>query len=146
MRILRATLVFKRMDGIKDKFDCFSVGGFEAISKDGRKYQFDFDSMEGYFDEDKGEVTCFLTHFNAEDYYEEENRKRGVDSKEINGEFIRDSQLIEVFYEAFNDHEEDEVIPLDLIHFELLEDGISYRFPKEDLEKFNEKYALYRQL
>ncbi len=136
---MKASIVLKRVDGKKEKFKNFSIGGFTAVSQDGREFHFDFDMMEGSFVD--CEVICWLRDFNTEDF-EDHNKENKVKSSEITGEFIANSKLTEVFYEAFND-DEDEVIPLDVIRFEIY-DGEAYSFSKEALEEFNRDYAHYK--
>lgn len=112
---MKALIVLKRVDGKKEKFKNFSIGGFRAVTQEGREFQFDFDMMDGSFID--CEVICWLRDFNAEDF-EEQNKENNVKSSEITGEFIVNSKLTEIFYEAFND-DEGEVIPLDVIRFEI---------------------------
>jgi hypothetical protein len=153
--ILRAELIFvSKFPMKKVDLEIFSIGGFSSITPDGRTLCFDWDSSaSGVKELENGhiEITCDMREFNEEDFVGC-NLKEGIKEEEVTPDFIINSELTEVFYEAFANEVEDPLIPLVLKEFTLWQwndekqDYDSYSFTDEALEKFEREHALHVEL
>lgn len=111
---MRCSIEFKA----DKKPENLSVGGFSAISKDGRKYDFDFLFFTGDCSkiEDGYIISVDLYHLDK-DFIEENNES--VSINEITPSFIANSEITEIAYSAEDTNENP--ISLKLISLELIE-------------------------
>lgn len=136
--ILRGYLEFRSIEVVTvEKPKIYTVGGFSAISADGRPYIFDWEeSSSGARIEDgklfmDSELKCF-----DEEYFKDSNAEVSLD--EITPEFIATSKLTEAFYECYSDEYEEDFIPLELVSFNLCTENSEKAFSEEQLNAFNE--------
>lgn len=144
---LKAEIILRSIEPLSEKPAIFSIGGFSAISKDGRSFGFDWnESATGCTHDDQGRMlfTADLKDFETE-CYEEENLKTGVKPEDLTVEFIVVSRLTEVFYECYPTQDESNFTPLELVSFRIFEwverdDYKGYKgdkFPDEEIARFN---------
>jgi hypothetical protein len=138
----------------KDELQIFSIGGYSATSKDKRKFAFDWYEMSAGTENDENGhlvINCELKDFEIEDY-KEMNLENNVEQSELTPEFIVSSSLEELYYEAFNDEINGDLIPFDLVEFSILvwdndkNDYTVFDFSEEQIKDFNENYSHYKEV
>lgn len=145
---MEANIILKSVNPRDAKPAIFTIGGYGAISKDGKQYDFDWNEMRANCSFKDGFliVDCDLNDFD-DDSYLEENLKNNVSQKEITADFITSSKLIEVFYECYNTDldADNDLIQLDLLEFNIYCDrrkDCEKSFPKEELDRYNQESRL----
>jgi hypothetical protein len=133
----------------------YSVGGFTAISKDGREYCFDWNEGESWVSHDDQERLVIETQskFFANDLYDESNLEAGINPEELTPEFITSSKLTEVFYECFptlDDELTGVYLPMEPIEFKLIEydakteKSNEAEFPIKELQRYQKENAYFK--
>lgn len=139
---MRAVVILKSKESLPRQPEIFSVGGFTAVTKDGREFCFDFKGSGTWVNCDNAGIYVFSTTLKGRDIevFIESNSENGVEDSEITGEFIAQSSLTELNYECYltaDDEIRDTPTDLSLVKFTIYENGMEYSFPTEMIEVFN---------
>lgn len=142
---IKAEIILRSINPMVEKPAIFSIGGFSAISKDGKHYSFDWnESATGCVNDEQGRMIfeADLKDFET-DCYEEENLKAGVKPEDLTVEFIISSKLTEVFFECYETEVEEDFIQLEVVSFKIFEwidnekGYVGDQFPDEEIARFN---------
>lgn len=134
--ILNGYLELRSVGKVEKEPAVYSIGGFVAISADGREYQFTWreTSDAAWFKDGKlnmdSEVSCFF-----ESYFKEANSEVTLD--ELTLEFLTASTLIDVSYDCFSDEAEEKFILMEIVSFTVSNENNQMSFSKEKLAEIN---------
>lgn len=141
---ISADIVLRSIEPLQEEPAIFTVGGYSAVTKDGKPFNFDWDEYYSNHSHDEQGRMIFeatLRGFNDEDFIES-NLEEGIKHSQITDDFILSSLLTEVFYECFRTEVEIAGhIPLELVSFTI--NGKSFseseiaRYNKEEGYEFN---------
>jgi hypothetical protein len=137
---MRAVVVMRSVAPLDIKPEVYSIGGYTAVTPDGREYSFDWDTHEGYIEFEEGHmrVKSFLTNWS--DDFSHDNDKKGISDADLTAEFITKSTLDEVTYECYltvANEVAGKYLPMELVSF-VIEDGkYEFAFPAEEIARFN---------
>lgn len=140
---MRAFITLESVTVLPQKPVIFTVGGFTAVSSDGREFMFDFEEL--YANVEKDESTgkyifkCQLVGRDI-DVFIEVNEENGVKDIEITPKFIATSKFTEIFYECYltyDDELQGQNCKLIVTSFTIEEGEESVDVPSEELERYN---------
>lgn len=140
---------------VQSKPKIFSIGGFAAISKDGRPYVFNFKGLIVSVEFDVSGRLIFDIELNVldEKFITDSlgHERSNVVFSGLTPEYIASSTLAEVFYECFAENElKGPLIPLEIKEFELEDningEEISAAFTAEELQRYDREDAVYLRI
>lgn len=139
---MKAVVVMRTVSKVYDKPVIHSLGGFSAVTPDGRTYSFDWGRREGRIELIDGHavITSYLSDWSS--VYTESNDQNGVTAKEVTPEFIVKSQLEEINYECYMSYFDEQVgnwEPLELVRFMLEDNHGLYQIPNEEVDRYNKE-------
>lgn len=139
---MRGVVVLRSLEPVKEKPAIYSIGGFTAISEDGREYHFDWCESYTSCEHDEGGRLIFESDLrNFDDEYFKDSSEVNID--ELTPEFITSSKLKEVYYECFEDENEENFVHLEIVGFGVQEwDGEKYiekEFSDSEIQRYNKE-------
>ena len=143
---LRAGIEFRSVKPVLVKPTIFTAGSFTLKTKDGKEIIFDFNFLEYRIDMDLDgniQAIAWLKDFD-EEYFEESNEGNGITLEQVmNPKFLTECTLSEIFYECYVDGDEDTLIPMTIIQFDLYGSEGQASFSEEQLKEYD-KIAVWR--
>jgi prepilin-type processing-associated H-X9-DG protein len=138
---MNGVVVMRSVESFDVKPAICSVGGFSALSEDGRSYSFDWDSHQGNITFADGHFLVTWELGDVSEDFTEMNDEQGVTDADITPDFIAKSTLEEVHYECYmkvSDELTGAYTALELVSFAVFSDDREPKFvPDEKVAEFN---------
>lgn len=122
------------------KPEIFTTGGYSGVNKDGVEIMFDWEEFSAgatVLEDGRIEIEAHLRGFDTE-FFKDSNET----IKSITAEELAKLNLTEVFYECYEDQNEENFIYLDVVEFVLYHWDSDKEYAFQNLKEYNEKYSI----